>query len=255
MIFTVGLPAENGKRKDYQELFKKVRSGVTDLEIAEWNFQLFASTLRAIDRVRFLVRPVLPGPRQVILNWGATGTGKTRSSYERYPNLFELPIGKDMWFDGYCGQAEVLIDEFDGHLGLTSALKIFDNYYVRSVPIKGSFVWWNPLVIIVTSQRHPSTWYWGFTKGPVAKDGVTTRYEEERALRRRFTSVNEYHSDGTISSYNTEEEIRIGWHVNGDSRLLTNDLLRPPPPNPNTTPPLLVEFADPVNDEDDLYAI
>lgn len=200
-----------------------IKQGASDMDIADRNFKLFSQTIRAIDRLRFHVRPVLLGPRTIILNYGATGTGKTRFAYDSYPNLFELPVGKDIWFDGYHGQAHVLIDEFDGHIGLSPALKIFDNYYVRHVPIKGGFVWWNPQVIIVTSQSHPSTWYSGFSKGATPKEGNSDRYEQERALRRRFTEIRSFNRDGTVDSYTTPEAIQGMWRVPGDSQTI-NDL-------------------------------
>jgi len=82
---------------------------------------------------------------------------------------------------------------------LTSALKILDQFYVRMAPVKGSFTWWNPRIIIVTSNSHPSTWY-----------DYSKRQEKEAALRRRFTKV--YHG-ADLALLDTPEAIKKWWPI------------------------------------------
>jgi len=152
---------------------------------------MFCRTLRGTDRIRLATRPVLDGSRQIILYVGPTRTGKTRAAYEMFPDLYETPIsGKgDIWFDGYQGEETVLFDEFRGALPLDALLKILDPHYVRKVPIKGSFTWFNPKRIIVTSNFHPKTWY-----------DYTNREEHQLALRSRF---NEVHLFGKVNGPRT----------------------------------------------------
>jgi len=175
------------------------------LELAELNFSAFSRTLKAIDRIRFQVRPECTEPREVILLVGKPGTGKTYMAYKEEPKLFELAIGAGVWFDGYCGQETVLLDEFEGEMPLTSALKILDNYYVRMAPVKGSFVWWNPKKIYVTSNSHPMHWY-----------DYSKRQDKEGALRRRFTKILEFSDDGRITINSTPEHIRDYWPIKAD---------------------------------------
>lgn len=195
---------KQGKRTDLQGFYQLVREGKSDLELAEVNFSAFSRTLKAIDRIRFSCRPSCNEGRKIILLVGKPGLGKTRYAYDTYPDLFELAIGSGIWFDGYIGQKVVLLDEFEGEMPLSSSLKVLDNYYVRMAPIKGSFTWWNPEVILLTSNNHPSLWY-----------DYTKRQDKQNALRRRFTEIREY-TNGSILVHDTPESIIEYWPIHGD---------------------------------------
>lgn len=175
------------------------------MELAEINFSAFSRTLKAIDRIRFQCRPVLKGMRKIILLVGKPGTGKTRYCYHKHPELFELAIGQSVWFDGYVGQPVVLLDEFEGEMPLTSALKVLDNYYVRMAPVKGSFVWWNPERIYLTSNSHPMHWY-----------DYSKREDKEEALRRRFTKIIEFKGENDVTINSTPEHIKEYWPIKSD---------------------------------------
>ncbi|QKV51008.1 putative replication associated protein [Crucivirus sp.] len=204
VIFEVGkLGGKQGERVDLQQFYEHVKAGKNDLELAEINFSAFSRTLKAIDRLRFYVRPVQEGPREIILLVGKPGVGKTRWAYAEYPDLYELPVSTGLWFDGYHGQDTVLLDEFEGAMPLNSALKVLDPYYVRSVAIKGGFTWWNPRRIIVTSNVHPSSWY-----------DFYTRRDKEIALRRRFTK---------IYSEMKEVDSTIYWPISNDGSVTRFD--------------------------------
>lgn len=198
-----------GARTDLQEFYKLVKDGKSDAELADINFSAFSRTLKAIDRIRFQTRPPCNQAREVILLTGPPGVGKTKWAYDHYPDLFELAIGSSVWFDGYHGQETVLLDEFEGEMPLTSALKVLDPYYVRMAPIKGSFVWWNPSRIIVTSNTHPANWYkW------------TGREVKEEALRRRFSKI--------YSGLELKEEtdVKYFWPLAADGQFNAEDQQR-----------------------------
>lgn len=202
----VGSRPDSNVRADLQHLYKAVRKGQTDLELCEaGHFGTWSRSLKAVDRVRLAIRPTTEG-RQVELHVGSTGTGKTRQVYDKYPDLYEVPVSKkgDLWFDGYSGEKVALIDEFSGQMALNSALKVLDQYYVRKVPTKGSFVWWNPERIVVTSNISPKKWY-----------NWEKRAEQEKALRRRFHKIFVYQEDGTVEDVN----IRMYWPIDGDFAL------------------------------------
>lgn len=197
-----GLPfIGKGGRRDYQVYYQEVKEGASDNELALHDFRIFAHTLKATDRIRLATKPKPNVPRQVILFVGETGGGKTRLALETWPNLYEMPVSKNMWMDGYQGQLEVLLDEFNGQMPLAHALKLFDNYYVRMYEIKGGFVWFNPSTIIVTSNNLPSKWY-----------DYNDRMEEQRALRRRFTKVVQF-VGGRRITYDGADAIRVFWPI------------------------------------------
>jgi len=172
---------EPGQRRDIQQIYQSVRDGKTDLELMAEDFGTYARLQRAIARLRLLLKPVRDGYPNVLLLIGRPGCGKTRKCYENCPDLWEPPINMSKndtnWFDGYVGQKEVLLDEFEGHMPLNSLLKLIDRY-VRQVPIKNGFTWFNPETIMLTANDHPSTWY-----------DFSNRRSKEQALRRRITRV------------------------------------------------------------------
>lgn len=179
----IGLPfIGKGGNRNVQEIYEMTKAGKSDIELAEWDFSVFARTLKAIDRIRLANRPLCLESREIILLFGEPGCGKTKWAYDNSPNLFELPVGKGMWFDGYQNQREVLLDEYEGQFPLDSFLKVVDRWYVRAVPIKGSFVWWNPNKIIMTCNIHPSLWY----------NSWNGRSVKAVAFRRRLTKVFEF---------------------------------------------------------------
>lgn len=154
-----------GARTDLNNLRDAIRDNRTQksiIEDDELNYTL-ANNLRYHDRVRSLYKPP---PRvegvTVHLYVGLPGTGKTRRAYEEYPDLFEIPVSNGtMWLDGYDDQEVVLFDDFMGRgskMGLDNTLKFLDRY-VRSVPVKGAYVWYRPRLIIITSNYHPRHWY------------------------------------------------------------------------------------------------
>jgi len=131
---------------------------------------------------------------------GDAGTGKSRLAYEQFPDLYELPIGKDLWFDGYGGQETVLFDDFDGQYPLSQLLKLTDNYYIRQVPIKGGHVWFNPKRIIITSNYNPCDWY-----------DYSNRYKQALGLRRRVTSLISF--SGNTRKRFDGADVRFFWPI------------------------------------------
>lgn len=114
-------------------------------------------------------------PPTVHLLYGTTGSGKTRWAYQGYPDLYrKAPDTK--WFDGYEGQATVLLDDFVGaasKMSLSYLLQLLDRYDIR-VEIKGSYVPLLATTIIITTNIHPRKWY-----------DYSTREEQYKALARR----------------------------------------------------------------------
>lgn len=75
----------------------------------------------------------------VIWHCGPTGSGKTRSAVELYPNAWIS--GRNLrWWDGYCGGDEVIIDDFRGDFcTFHELLRILDRYPFR-VEVKGGSI-------------------------------------------------------------------------------------------------------------------
>lgn len=89
---------------------------------------------------------------------GNTKMGKSRRAWEEagidaYP---KIPTSK--FWDGYQGQGNVVIDEFDGQIDITHMLRWLDRYPVL-VETKGSGTVLKAKEIWITSNIHPIEWY------------------------------------------------------------------------------------------------
>lgn len=169
--------SKQGKRNDLSDLAMAVKAGATNEALFDLNPGLVLRMNRHIDRLRSWFKPTRTKDLDVILRYGKPGTGKTESCHTDYPDLFRLPVSKDLWMDNYQQEKAVLIDDFAGNVGLSQLLQIIDKYPIQ-VPIKGAFVWWCPDVIIITTNVHPMKWY-----------DYTTRQDSWKAVTRRFSTI------------------------------------------------------------------
>lgn len=171
------LPNSQGQRNDLKAVAMQISQGTSMAQIAESHPTELIRHYSGILKTKQLYRPKrkVPHPEIWVL-WGKTGTGKTRRVWE-FADLDELWVspGVGGWFDGYDQQPAVLFDDFDGSwFKLSYLLKLLDRY-VFKVPVKGSFVWWCPNTIYITSNLKPQDWY------PQASP------EHQKALMRRLT--------------------------------------------------------------------
>jgi len=102
-----------------------------------------------------------PLPRVIVparVFWGPTGTGKTHKAWQEAGEEAYIKSSSNKWWDGYMGQTKVIIDEFDGQIGITHLLRWMDKYPC-SVEVKGGTL---PLMATdfwVTSNKPLEQWY------------------------------------------------------------------------------------------------
>lgn len=170
--------SQQGKRNDLEALHASLREKKDLVTISDDHFSCFIKYERSIKSYITLRVPERNHPPNVIVYWGLTGTGKTRSIYDNLPNLESLFLYPGSgWFDGYYGQPICLFDDFSGsEFKIAYLLKLLDRYPIK-VPIKGSFVHWYPSEIYITSNLDPRHWYRG------------AHPEHVEALFRRFTNI------------------------------------------------------------------
>lgn len=191
-----------GKRTDLRDFYEATKEGKRKRELLEEFPGVIAKYPRFYEDVVALTRPHRDRPT-VILLVGPPGTGKSYTARDMvHPlNYWVKPKGGGTWFDGYDGQPVALLDDFTGR-GIPCAflLELLDIWAVR-VPVKGSFTWFNPKFLIITSNTHPSYWY---------------RWDEEvdghrHALYRRIHVVYEFSSFGVCDLHDTR------WYPNCDT--------------------------------------
>lgn len=103
-------------------------------------------------------------PHDVSVFWyyGPTGCGKSHTVFSLINKDSYWKSSSDLkWFDGYCGQEDVWIDDFRGsHCSFNFLLQLLDKWPLM-VPVKGSFVRWNPKRIFITCPYKPQDCYAG----------------------------------------------------------------------------------------------
>lgn len=83
--------------------------------------------------------------------YGDPGTGKSHAVRSRYPDLFLKSQNK--WWDGYKGQAIVLMDDFDKQgICLSHYLKIWADKWTCTAEVKGSTIPLSHEMLIITSN-------------------------------------------------------------------------------------------------------
>lgn len=184
-IVEFGTPKANkqGQRTDLEGFRDAVRSGKRKRDLLDDHITVIAKYPKLYNDLQ-QHPPKRDNPPQVILHYGDTGLGKSRTVYDAHLDSGELyvtPLSNGTtWYDGYDGHKFALLDDFAGsasHMNLTSLLRLLDRYPIQ-VPTKGGHGWFFPEVIYVTTNIHPVDWYtW------------TKREKQYKALQRRFTSV------------------------------------------------------------------
>lgn len=152
-----------GKRSDLDQLKESIDSGATLLECAEMHFGTMAkfsrwakeyTILKGLNKRNWLTYTTVV--------WGPTGTGKTRSVQDRAgPKAYWMKkpgAGQSVFFDGYDGEEDVVIDEFYGWIPYDLLLRMCDRYPLL-VDTKGGAVQFCPKRIWITSNVEPRQWY------------------------------------------------------------------------------------------------
>lgn len=132
------------------------------------------------------LRSIIMEPRclakapEVIVLWGATGTGKTRDALTKYwPEVphYKWKSSNGQWWDGYDGEKKIIIEEFRGTMIWADLLDLLDRNECR-VPVKGGFVQIQADKFVICSPKPPAAWY---------KDD--DEYDKIGQLRRRITTI------------------------------------------------------------------
>lgn len=99
-------------------------------------------------------------PMEVVVFWGATGTGKTKSAWDRWPGAYSVswPVSGTWWWQDYDGEETVICDEFASQIKLQTMLRFLDRTPFR-VFYKGGSTQFRSKRIIIISNFDPVLWY------------------------------------------------------------------------------------------------
>jgi len=156
-----GEPFELGKRRvqrnskpDWDAIWTSAAKGnITDIP-ADIRLRCYAN-IRKVEGDH--ARPI-PRDTNVVVYWGASGTGKSRRAWDE-GGLDAYPKDpRSKFWEGYAGQETVILDEFRGGIDVAHILRWFDRYPCM-VEIKGSAKPLRASRFLVTSNLHPDQWY------------------------------------------------------------------------------------------------
>lgn len=170
-----GVISKQGKRTDLESFATAILAGETDLQLVEaWpgHCLRFARHIQSLRNMNSQPSFVL---KNVIVYWGESGTGKTKTAFERYPDAFVMGPENGNWWDGYHGQPTILLDEYRDNFTFPYLLRLLDRYPMR-VQCKGSYANFVATTIVITCPDHPRDWY-------------STTYEDKDQLLRRITEI------------------------------------------------------------------
>jgi len=171
--FEMGKAPAPGKRNDLDEVKASLDGGMSILDLTDQYFASCAKNLRFFERYKMLHTPPRCEKTKCRVLWGPTGTGKSHTANTEYPGAYWKCHGN--WWDGYCGQETVVIDEFYGWLSYSFMLRLLDKYPLI-VETKGGHVSFTSAMVVITSNKHPKDWY----------DPITCPYAP---LERRLESI------------------------------------------------------------------
>ncbi len=199
------VPKGQGARSDIAQLFQAAKKGNDDRFLFINHTNAMMRYYKAVDRVRaaFCVGPKLrPYPREVFLQFGPPGLGKSRSVYQDEPlekNLFTMPKTNSCWFTGYSGQRTIVLDDFAGaasHMRLDCLLDLLEPWTNADVAKHYGVTRITADTIIINTNIHPRNWY-----------DFSTRQSLYDALKRRISCLLIYKKDLTAPNGRTIEYI------------------------------------------------
>lgn len=166
-----------GKRSDIDLVKEMVKEGKSLSDMADvctsYQSLKFAEKLISIKERKRDWKP------NVYWFYGSTGTGKTRTAVEMFPDAWMS--GKNLkWWQGYDGHENVIIDDFRGDFcTFHELLRILDRYQY-TVEVKGGSRQLLAKNIVITAPKHPKYIYRGMLENDEAVDQLLRRITEIR---------------------------------------------------------------------------
>lgn len=197
-----GKISHQGERNDLRLVTESVMNGNDIATIAMDHPQQFLKYHKGIEKAVELrdqkIRKEQRDDIFVHVLIGPSGCGKTRYAYEHSDDLFDLvpgSSGQKVWFDGYSGEKDLLIDDMDkGNVPYRQMLRMLDRYPLR-VEIKGGHTFANWTRVFITSNVPVEDWY---------------PHEDIKPLMRRINEITNFYeaSDDIDTEIEVVEEMK-----------------------------------------------
>ena len=169
-----------GRRTDLEEVVASVLEGKNLRQLAEDHPEEYIKFNKGIQdyRAKMTAPRSAESPKEVLVYFGPTGTGKTKTAYEAHPDAYLIGPEQGKWHDGYDQHEVVILEEYRSQWSFGYLLRYLDRYPMQ-VEYKGGLTHFKADKIIITAPNHPALWY----KPDVTKDGKLDQ------LKRRITKI------------------------------------------------------------------
>lgn len=147
-------PICRNSKTDWETVWQSAKSG--DLESVPASIRV--QSYRALRCIGSDFSKPIAMQRACFVFWGRTGTGKSRRAWDEAGFDAYCKDPRTKFWDGYQGEANVVVDEFRGGIDIAHLLRWLDRYPVR-VEIKGSSRPLAATTIWITSNLDPRYWY------------------------------------------------------------------------------------------------
>jgi len=153
--FELGAKKLNRNSPEYWEgVWDKAKKG----KILEIDPDVRVKSYRTIKQIEKDHMKPCAMDRNIYVVWGPTRTGKSHLSWEAATLDAYPKSSTSIYWDGYQGQENVVMDEFRGKIGIEHILTWCDKYPVAVQNKFGGCVL-NAKNIWITSNIHPNDWY------------------------------------------------------------------------------------------------
>ena len=146
----------NSEKAELLDIKEKIKSGVTESNIADDHFTLWVRYFKAFERYRTITTKPRNHEMTVTVIQGPTGTGKSRWAMEQFPDAYWKQ--RSNWWCGYSGQSTIVLDEFYGWVPFDLLLRLCDRYPLL-VESKGGQLQMVANNIVITTNALPHNWY------------------------------------------------------------------------------------------------
>ncbi|WVR22160.1 MAG: replication associated protein [Malazfec virus 8] len=171
IILELGDCPMQGQRTDLEEIYERIKKGEikNDLDLAEANVNTYVQYSKPLKILIEKHRPERTWKTEVFCLHGESGTGKSRFARKKFPGIKAVKLSGDPKNPFILGYSEndcpehILIEEFNSDSCSQEWWLEATDRYDMPANIKGSTVRWTPKTIVFTSNKHPSTWWDGWT--------------------------------------------------------------------------------------------